>query len=237
MSGTWCMLMMLITLLELSQAQRPSFAGARPPGGLSQKDKYLGTQNTAVENLSGVNIVTRFGEDASAQRPAVTNLPYGASQKPPMGVPLVLPVGSAPAPVDLANRFGGDNVPSSSGSASFQPNFNANGSSGNTFSGSPSFSLNPIPSSSSSSSSSSGSSFNGSAQPIPSAASPTSRPVATNALPIDAHGDQNYVDYLSSLPEENRPFWFLNYQAIEALRNNSRPNVGAFETRGSSFAG
>lgn len=237
MSGTWCMLMMLITLLELSQAQRPSFAGARPPGGLSQKDKYLGTQNTAVENLSGVNIITRFGEDASAQRPAVTNLPYGASQKPPMGVPLVLPVGSAPAPVDLANRFGGDNVPSSSGSASFQPNSNANGSSGNTFSGSPSFSLNPIPSSSSSSSSSSGSSFNGSAQPIPSAASPTSRPVATNTLPIDAHGDQNYVDYLSSLPEENRPFWFLNYQAIEALRNNSRPNVGAFETRGSSFAG
>lgn len=235
MSATWCMLMMLITLLELSQAQRPSFAGARPPGGLSQKDKYLGTQNTAVENLTGVDIATRFGEDAAAQRPPVTNLPYGASQKPPMGVPLVFPVGSAPAPVDVANRFGGDNVPSSSGSASFQPNFNANGSTGNTFSGSPSFSLNPIPSSSSSSSS--GSSFNASAQPIPSAASPTSRPVVTNALPIDAHGDQNYVNYLNSLPEENRPFWFLNYQAIEALRNNSRPNVGAFETRGSSFAG
>lgn len=235
MSATWCMLMMLITLLELSQAQRPSFAGARPPGGLSQKDKYLGTQNTAVENLTGVDIATRFGEDAAAQRPPVTNLPYGASQKPPMGVPLVFPVGSAPAPVDLANRFGGDSVPSSSGSASFQPNFNANGSTGNTFSGSPSFSLNPIPSSSSSSSS--GSSFNASAQPIPSAASPTSRPVVTNALPIDAHGDQNYVNYLNSLPEENRPFWFLNYQAIEALRNNSRPNVGAFETRGSSFAG
>lgn len=235
MSATWCMLMMLITLLELSQAQRPSFAGARPPGGLSQKDKYLGTQNTAVENLTGVDIATRFGEDAAAQRPPVTNLPYGASQKPPMGVPLVFPVGSAPAPVDVANRFGGDNVPSSSGSASSQPNFNANGSTGNNFSGSPSFSLSPIPSSSSSSSS--GSSFNASAQPNPSAASPTSRPVVTNALPIDAHGDQNYVNYLNSLPEENRPFWFLNYQAIEALRNNSRPNVGAFETRGSSFAG
>ncbi|KAH8405381.1 hypothetical protein KR222_009823 [Zaprionus bogoriensis] len=239
MMRTWCLCLLLVTLLELTLAQRPSFAGARPPGGLSQKDKYLGTQNTAVENLSGVDIVTRFGNDAVPQRPAIVNLPYGASQKPPMGVPLVYPVGSAAAaPVDLANRFGSDDSGASSSGAGLRPAVNASSSpsfgfspsssASPSFSGSPSFSVNASSSSGSSSSASSG--------PNPSAASPTSRPLA-NALPIDAHGDQNYVDYLNGLPEENRPFWFLNYQAIEALRNNSRPNVGAFETRGPSFAG
>lgn len=230
MSGIVCMLMMLVMLLDLSHAQRPSFAGARPPGGLSQKDKYLGTQNTAVENLSGVDIATRFGEDAVPQRTPVINIPYGASQKPPMGVPLVLPVGGIAAPVDLANRFGGDNaLPASSVAASVQPTVINSGSSGN--------SLSFRPSSSSSSSLSSGANFNANSRPISGAASSTTRPVVSNALPIDAHGDQNYVNYLNSLPEENRPFWFLNYQHIESLRNNSNPNVGAFETRGSSFAG
>lgn len=230
MSGTVCMLMMLVTLLELSQAQRPSFAGARPPGGLSQKDKYLGTQNTAVENLSGVDIISRFGEDAVPQRAPVTNLPYGASQKPPMGVPLVLPVGSITAPVELANRFGGDNaLPASSASGSVQP---ASGGIGNSVN-----SLSFSPSSGSSAGSSSGGTFNAISRPVANAASSTSRPLVSNGLPIDAHGDQNYVDYLNSLPQENRPFWFLNYQAIEALRNSTNPNVGAFQTRGSSFAG
>lgn len=234
MSGTVCMLMMLVTLLELSQAQRPSFAGARPPGGLSQKDKYLGTQNTAVENLSGVDIISRFGEDAVPQRAPVTNLPFGASQKPPVGVPLVLPVGSNAVPVQLANRFGGDNaLPASSAGGSVQP---ASGGSGNSVN-SLSFSPSSGSSAGSSAGSSSGATFNAISRPVASAASSTSRPLVSNGLPIDAHGDQNYVDYLNSLPQENRPFWFLNYQAIEALRNSTNPNVGAFQTRGSSFAG
>ncbi|XP_023173118.1 uncharacterized protein LOC111600967 [Drosophila hydei] len=196
--------LMVIGLLELSQAQRPSFAGLRPPGGLSQKDKYHAAQNTAVENITGVDIATRFGADAVAQQTQTVNLAYGASQKPPVGVPLVLPINSyvpdtpsnvAPATVDVANRFGG------AADAPANPPFATSGVS---------------------------------IRPTASVAS--TAPVA-NALPIDAHGDQNYVNYLSQLPVDNQPFWFLNYQAIEALRNSTRPNVSALETRGSFFAG
>ncbi|EDW19367.1 uncharacterized protein LOC6583217 [Drosophila mojavensis] len=199
--------LMLIGFIELAQAQRPSFAGARPPGGLSQKDKYNGAQNTAVENISGVDIATRFGSDAVPQQSQTVNLAYGASQKPPVGVPLVFAVSSnepvvassvVPATVDVANRFGGAAAAASA------------------------------PSVASTQATASGAS----PPPTPSVV----RPVA-NALPIDAHGDQNYVNYLSQLPQDNQPFWFLNYQAIEALRNSSRPNVGALETRGSFFAG
>ncbi|KAH8388967.1 hypothetical protein KR215_009099 [Drosophila sulfurigaster] len=197
----------IILGVEMSLAQRPSFAGIRPPGGLNQKDKYLGTQNTAVENLSGVSIATRFGEEAVAQKTPI-NLPFGASQKPPVGVPLVLPVNSfvplsdpvpvapsqqssttaATSVVGVANRFGGSNDAT-------------------------------IP-------------LSGTAGVATAAARP-----AANALPIDARGDQAYVNHLNSLPEDQRPFWFLNYQAIEALRNSSRPNVNAVENRGSFFAG
>ncbi|EDW70989.2 uncharacterized protein [Drosophila virilis] len=211
---------MFLGLLELSRAQRPSFAGARPPGGLSQKDKYHAAQNTAVENITGVDIATRFGEDAVAQQSQTINLAYGAAQRPPMGVPLVLPISSyvpdvasiAPtatsAAVDFANRVGGTD-------------------------GAVNTPIAGIPNAPS-------------ARPIASVGSfATARPIASvggirpvpNALPIDAHGDQDYVNHLSQLPVDNQPFWFLNYQAIESLRNSSRPNVSALENRGSFFAG
>ncbi|KAM8707706.1 hypothetical protein ACLKA7_014784 [Drosophila subpalustris] len=198
-------MLMLIALLELSQAQRPSFAGMRPPGGLNQKDKYLGTQNTAVENFSGVSIASRFGEESVAQQPPTINLPYGAPQKPPVGVPLVLPISAyvpdrvpvpVPVPVapttsvNVANRFGGNDATVPLSGTSFGPTVTA-----------------------------------------------SRIPTVSNALPIDAQGDQEYVNHLNSLPEDNRPFWFLNYQAIEALRNSTRPNVNALENRGSFFAG
>ncbi|XP_064551636.1 uncharacterized protein LOC135437585 [Drosophila montana] len=231
---------MFVGLLELSQAQRPSFAGARPPGGLSQKDKYHAAQNTVVENITGVDIVTRFGEDAVAQQTQTINLAYGAAQRPPMGVPLVLPISSyvpdvasippAPAPtptraptpaaVDFANRFGGTDGPVNTPIAGI-PNAPT---------------ARPI---------ASAGTF-ATARPIASAGTfATARPIASvgvirpvsNALPIDAHGDQDYVNHLSQLPADNQPFWFLNYQAIEALRNSSRPNVSALENRGSFFAG
>ncbi|XP_034483243.1 uncharacterized protein LOC117788565 [Drosophila innubila] len=202
MLGNLCILM-LVALVELSQAQRPSFAGMRPPGGLNQKDKYLGTQNTAVENFSGLSIANRFGEESVAQQTPTINLPYGASQKPPIGVPLVLPISAyVPDPVpavptstaSVANRFGGNDATVPLSGDSFRPTVNT---------------------------------------PTLSAGSP----VVSNALPIDAHGDRDYVNHLSTLPEDNRPFWFLNYQAIEALRNSTRPNVNALENRGSFFAG
>ncbi|KAL5292712.1 hypothetical protein ACFFRR_011470 [Megaselia abdita] len=40
-------------------------------------------------------------------------------------------------------------------------------------------------------------------------------------LPYDAHGDAGLVNYLNRQPLDNRPFWLINYQAIEAHRNGS----------------
>ncbi|XP_017042273.1 uncharacterized protein LOC108088816 [Drosophila ficusphila] len=198
-----------MTLLEIVQAQRPAFAGLRPPGGLSQKDKYHATQNTAAENITGVDIATRFGEPSSSQ-PAIINLPFGAAQNPPVGVPLVLPISSfagEQAPT-VANRFGAADSPSPSPSLSFSSN------------PSPSPSPIPLPTASSSTGSST-----------------TSAAPVLSQLPVDAHGDREWFNHLSSLPVEQQPFWLINYQAIEAHRNSSRPNVGAFETRGSFFRG
>lgn len=41
----------------------------------------------------------------------------------------------------------------------------------------------------------------------------------TPNLPIDARGDANLVYYLNNLPFEQRPFWLVNQQHIEAHRN------------------
>jgi len=182
-----------MTLLENIQAQRPAFSGLRPPGGLSQKDKYHATQNTAVENITGVDIATRFGESSSSQRPALIDLPFGASQRPPVGVPVVLPISNSdPEQVPaVANRFGAPDSQNATTTTTTSPTAS------------------------------------------------TAAPVAPvfNQLPVDAHGDREWVNYLSQLPVENQPFWFINYQAIEAHRNSSRPNVGALETPGSFFRG
>lgn len=40
-------------------------------------------------------------------------------------------------------------------------------------------------------------------------------------LPYDAHGDSDLVNYLNRQPIDNRPFWLINYKAIEAHRNGS----------------
>lgn len=40
-------------------------------------------------------------------------------------------------------------------------------------------------------------------------------------IPYDAHGDVHLVNYLNQQPIQNRPFWLINYQAIEAHRNGS----------------
>ncbi|KAG6448895.1 hypothetical protein O3G_MSEX005754 [Manduca sexta] len=47
--------------------------------------------------------------------------------------------------------------------------------------------------------------------------------------PIEAKGDRNLVNRLNSLPIDNRPFWFINWEAYENLRKNpqtypQRPN-------------
>lgn len=52
-------------------------------------------------------------------------------------------------------------------------------------------------------------------------------------LPVNAHGDAALVDRLSNLPTAQQPFWFLNYQQLEAQRgpfpaapaNNQQQNL------------
>ncbi|XP_023036898.1 uncharacterized protein LOC6639235 [Drosophila willistoni] len=218
------------------QAQRPSFAGARPPGGLTQKDKYIGAQNTALENRTGVDIATRFGDSPSGQQTAtpIITLPFGASQKPPVGVPLVLPTNSY---VPLGTGINGNSIVSDFGVAN---RFGAadNNNSGVTFASSltpgvvavPAFSrpLAAVPASVAPAPAPS-------AAPAPANASSFSSSSPAQQLPIDAHGDRELINHLNQLPVEQRPFWLINYEAIEALRNSSRPNVGALQTRGSFF--
>lgn len=54
----------------------------------------------------------------------------------------------------------------------------------------------------------------------------------TQRLPFDAYGDKFIVDHYNSLPVDQRPFWILNQQQIEAHRgtpsqlSNSNTNAG-----------
>lgn len=44
-------------------------------------------------------------------------------------------------------------------------------------------------------------------------------------LPVAAHGDAQLVQHLNNIPYEKRPFWFINYQAIEAQQQQPFPIV------------
>ena len=203
MSCQNCMIIAFsILLLQHSVlAQRPSFAGSRPTDGHNQKDKY---------NSNNVNIGNRFGEESNAtvasSQAAVTQLAFGAAQRPPMqnsGLPIVYPESSfvplaataplpaAVQPAEFANRFGQADVAV------------AGNNSGNNAA----------------------------------SASNTQRPPLP--LPVDAHGDQELINQLSRLPQDQLPFWFLNYQAIEAHRNGSAGSVfsGGQASSRSTFAG
>lgn len=37
-------------------------------------------------------------------------------------------------------------------------------------------------------------------------------------LPVEAKGDRNLINRLESVPIDNRPFWYLNWQQYEAMR-------------------
>ncbi|CAK1586829.1 unnamed protein product [Parnassius mnemosyne] len=54
----------------------------------------------------------------------------------------------------------------------------------------------------------------------------------TQRLPIEALGDRDLVDRLSKLPLDKQPFWFINWQAIEA--NRQKPQT--FPLRPNPFA-
>jgi len=48
-------------------------------------------------------------------------------------------------------------------------------------------------------------------------------PVSTEKLPHLALGDRDIVDRLNNLPVDQRPFWLINAEAIEAQKNQGRP--------------
>uniref|UniRef100_A0A0K8US98 Uncharacterized protein n=1 Tax=Bactrocera latifrons TaxID=174628 RepID=A0A0K8US98_BACLA len=190
--NTFAFVSLLLVLLQMATAQRPSFAGIRPPG-LNQKDKY--NMNNNNNNNSNVDIGNRFGQPD--EPPA---LAFGATQKPPASyIPIVFPESNylpmatptaRPVADGIANRFGSgdaDNV---------QQNVNTV--------------------------------ISAAARPVVSG--------APNRLPIDAKDDSELVAILNRLPEDQRPFWFINAAAIEAQRNGSFANfAGAINSRGSFF--
>lgn len=110
-------------VMSTASAQRPPFAGSRPPNGLNQKDKY----NANVAPASP-EVQNRFGDSDAA--PVISNqIPHGQPQRPPVGL-VVTPVSvytplSPNRPTSAANtggvvfedRFGdtGTNVISSAG--------------------------------------------------------------------------------------------------------------------------
>lgn len=59
---------------------------------------------------------------------------------------------------------------------------------------------------------------------------------APQRLPIDALGDYHLVNTLIQRPQHQQPFWLLNYQHIEAHRNQPQFTGDPLANRG-SFAG
>lgn len=51
------------------------------------------------------------------------------------------------------------------------------------------------------------------------------------ALPVNAHGDQGLIDRLNQLPRDKQPFWFINYQQLEAQRGQAFPAQTAGQTQ------
>ncbi|KAF2905023.1 hypothetical protein ILUMI_01151 [Ignelater luminosus] len=52
--------------------------------------------------------------------------------------------------------------------------------------------------------------------------------VPPKGIPIDAHGDIDLVNRLNSWPRQNRPFWILNAEQIEAHRNTNRNRYASY---------
>lgn len=44
------------------------------------------------------------------------------------------------------------------------------------------------------------------------------RSTTTQRLPVEALGDRDLVNRISKLPVDQQPFWFINWQALEAHR-------------------
>jgi hypothetical protein len=56
-------------------------------------------------------------------------------------------------------------------------------------------------------------------------------------LPIDAHGDVDLVNRIKTWPRDKQPFWYINWQAIQAHRGdvNTSAQVAQVEPNPRSF--
>ncbi|XP_065361620.1 uncharacterized protein LOC135955221 [Calliphora vicina] len=185
------------------------------PTSWAQRPSFAGSRPTNGLNQkdkyhsttpSNTDIQNRFG---SADVPTISNqIPFGQPQKPPVGYPVVLPE-SVYTALTQHRPSSNNNVGTS---VVFEDRFGEENINTNI-----NTNTNTISSSSSSSSS-------------------NSSPSTTQRVPLDAHGDQLLIDQLNRIPIDKRPFWFINYQAIEAQRNGSGNNfAGAQSSRGSFF--
>ncbi|XP_018362886.1 PREDICTED: glutenin, high molecular weight subunit PW212-like isoform X3 [Trachymyrmex cornetzi] len=72
------------------------------------------------------------------------------------------------------------------------------------------------------------------------AAPPLSTTINPADLPVDAHGDIDLVNRIKTWPRDKQPFWYINWQAIQAHRgdvnNTARPAQTQPNSR-SFFAG
>lgn len=72
------------------------------------------------------------------------------------------------------------------------------------------------------------------------AAAPASSTIIPFDLPVDAHGDIDLINRIKTWPRDKQPFWYLNWQAIQAHRgdaNNSAQPVQTQPDPTSFFAG
>lgn len=44
-------------------------------------------------------------------------------------------------------------------------------------------------------------------------------------LPVDAHGDIDLVNRIKTWPRDKQPFWYINWQAIQAHRGDANNNI------------
>lgn len=59
-------------------------------------------------------------------------------------------------------------------------------------------------------------------------------------LPVDAHGDIDLVNRIKTWPRDKQPFWYINWQAIQAHRGDANNNAQPAQVQPNSrsfFAG
>ncbi|CAD7094170.1 unnamed protein product [Hermetia illucens] len=181
---------LLVVAASLGKAQRPPYAGSRPVG---YKDRFRPRPTGAAASATSLNdIDNRFGEIANNLDNS-TNV----TQRPPVGVEVVYGEPSDPSNTNAQDQ---SNAASGNGQQPQQQEQGVNVV--NRLGGSRKSSIVPTATTIS--------------------ATPTIAPfrqTTLNHVPYDAHGDVFLVNLLNQRPVDQQPFWFVNYQAIEAHRN------------------